>query len=148
MDDTGDVSKILVTLDTSRLADRGVDHAAALASRLSAELVLYTAIDAPVTRGLAEFAEVERVTPDRAVATYLGRLAADLTSSGLTARTHEEPSEDAARSIIEFATASGVDLIVMTTHGRSGLERQLLGSVTEEVLRRSPVPVYVVPANG
>src|SRR6185295_14135634 len=47
--------------------------------------------------------------------------------------------------IIAAAAESGADLIVMSTHGRSGLMRLLYGSVTEAVLRGSPVPVLVVP---
>ncbi|QLH84254.1 universal stress protein [Halosimplex pelagicum] len=48
------------------------------------------------------------------------------------------------RVIVEFADESGVDQIVMGSHGRSGVTRILLGSVAEAVVRRSPVPVTVV----
>lgn len=48
-------------------------------------------------------------------------------------------------TIIEYASTNGVDLIVLGTHGRSGLERVMLGSVTERVLRKSPCPVLTVP---
>lgn len=47
--------------------------------------------------------------------------------------------------IVEYAEPKGVDLIVMATHGRAGLDRFLIGSVTERVLRTSPVPVLAVP---
>jgi nucleotide-binding universal stress UspA family protein len=46
--------------------------------------------------------------------------------------------------IIEYATANEIDLVVMGTHGRTGLDRVLLGSVTEKVVRQSPVPVLVI----
>ncbi len=48
------------------------------------------------------------------------------------------------REIVSYAEANGVDLIVMGTHGRTGLERYLLGSVAEKTIRRSPVPVMTV----
>jgi nucleotide-binding universal stress UspA family protein len=49
-----------------------------------------------------------------------------------------------AETIVEYADANGVDLVVMATHGRSGLARGLFGSVTEGVIRRSTVPVLTV----
>lgn len=48
--------------------------------------------------------------------------------------------------IVDFAAREGVDLIVMSTHGTSGLEHALLGSVTERVLRRASCPVLVLRA--
>ena len=47
----------------------------------------------------------------------------------------------------EWAKANGVDLIVMSTHGRSGISRAMLGSVTERVLRHAPCPVLAVPVH-
>ncbi|HET7322927.1 MAG TPA: universal stress protein [Halococcus sp.] len=46
--------------------------------------------------------------------------------------------------IVEYANEKGIDVIVMGTHGRSGVDRFLLGSVTENVIRRSEVPIHVV----
>lgn len=54
---------------------------------------------------------------------------------------------DTAEAICAYTEEQGADLIVVTTHGRRGLRRLVLGSVAEEVLRRTPVPVLVVPAN-
>ena len=50
--------------------------------------------------------------------------------------------------IVDQAGRSGVDLVVMGTHGRGGIDRLLLGSVAEQVVRRSPVPVLTVPIDG
>jgi len=47
--------------------------------------------------------------------------------------------------IIEFAKLNAVDLIVMSTHGRSGIRRLILGSVVEKVIREAPCPVLIVP---
>lgn len=51
-------------------------------------------------------------------------------------------------TIVEFVTDRGIDAVVMGTHGRSGLDRYVLGSVTEKVLRTVSVPVLVVPMGG
>lgn len=47
--------------------------------------------------------------------------------------------------IIEFARKEKVDILVIGTHGRTGIEHVFLGSVAEKVIRRSPVPVFVIP---
>ena len=54
---------------------------------------------------------------------------------------------DTAEAICRYTEEQGADLIVVTTHGRRGLRRLVLGSVAEEVLRSTPVPVLVVPAS-
>lgn len=51
-------------------------------------------------------------------------------------------------SVADYAREHGVDLIAVSTHGRSGFKRLALGSVTEELLRKSPVPVLVFPRAG
>jgi len=52
---------------------------------------------------------------------------------------------DPAETIMDYAKRSGVDLIVMSTHGRKGVRHLLLGSVAEKVIRHSPVAVMTVP---
>ena len=54
----------------------------------------------------------------------------------------------AAEAIVDAARMCGVDMIVMSTHGRSGLRRVVLGSVAESVLRRTPTPTLLVSAAG
>jgi nucleotide-binding universal stress UspA family protein len=49
------------------------------------------------------------------------------------------------QAILDYADEHGVDLVVMGTHGRTGLDRMLLGSVAEKVVRLAPVPVLTVP---
>ena len=56
------------------------------------------------------------------------------------------PSKDVYQGIIEFAESHKVDLIVMSTHGRTGAGHFFLGSIAERVIRQSPCPVMVVPA--
>jgi nucleotide-binding universal stress UspA family protein len=56
------------------------------------------------------------------------------------------PSGPTHQAIVDYATTHKVDLIVLATHGRSGLAHLLLGSVTERVIRHAPCPVLVVPS--
>ncbi len=53
-----------------------------------------------------------------------------------------------SREIVDYATENGIDVIVMGTHGRSGVDRLLLGSVAERVVRSSPAPVLTIRVNG
>jgi len=55
---------------------------------------------------------------------------------------------DAAKEIIDISKGAGADLLVMSTHGRSGLDRWLLGSVTEKVLRYGTIPLLIVNARA
>jgi nucleotide-binding universal stress UspA family protein len=54
-------------------------------------------------------------------------------------------ADNVAKAIVDYASGHGADLIALSTHGRSGLRRVLLGSVSEEVLRRAHVPVLLFP---
>lgn len=65
--------------------------------------------------------------------------------AGVKVETLVLPSTNAAESIAEVAAQKGVDLIAMSTHGRTGLRRMVLGSVAEGVVRHSRVPVLVFP---
>ena len=67
---------------------------------------------------------------------------ADAEGAGLIVERHVEVGRP-VNVIVEFADDQGVDQIVMGSHGRSGVQRLLLGSVAETVVRRSPVPVTV-----
>ena len=59
-----------------------------------------------------------------------------------------KPRNATYQEIIKFAKTHNVDLIVMSTHGRTGVKHFLLGSVAERVVRRSPCPVMVIPARS
>jgi nucleotide-binding universal stress UspA family protein len=75
-----------------------------------------------------------------AVADELADAGCDTVSACLEGTPHEE--------IIGYAEENGADLIAMGTHGRSGVERQLVGSVTEKVVRNSETPVLTVHIHG
>jgi nucleotide-binding universal stress UspA family protein len=81
---------------------------------------------------------------DRAEATeYLDSVAQRLRQKGVTVD-RDRPEGAEAEQIVARAAALGVTLIMMTTHGRSGLGRMVFGSVAESVLRHAPCPVLIV----
>jgi nucleotide-binding universal stress UspA family protein len=65
------------------------------------------------------------------------------TQAGLTVVT-ETVEGNPYEEILEYASKRGIDMIIMGTHGRTGLDRVVMGSVAERVVRRSPVPVLTV----
>jgi nucleotide-binding universal stress UspA family protein len=133
--------KILVPLDGSPLSERALPPALALGRQPDTEVILArvpTGEDAPI------MADGHR--PDQArrdTQAYLDALRLSHLPPGLNLRTRLM-NGDAASAIVDTASAEGVDLIVMSTHGYSGVTRWLLGSVTEKVLRTAPCPVLAI----
>jgi nucleotide-binding universal stress UspA family protein len=123
---------ILVPLDGSPLAERALSLATALSIPTAAHLLLVrvSAGKAPADDG-APFG------------TYLEKTAADLRDRGFCVDAAELSGEPVARVISQAAREYCADLIVMTTHGRSGPRRWLLGSVAEALVTCSPVPVLL-----
>jgi nucleotide-binding universal stress UspA family protein len=130
------VKRILVPLDGSPLSEAVLPLAEALARDYEADLLLVRALSPGGS------AEVEVAAQDEAEA-YLRTRAADLTARGRSVEWkvwYEEP----ARAIADAARYNGVDLIAMSTHGRGGISRLIVGSVAEALVRRAPVPVLLV----
>jgi nucleotide-binding universal stress UspA family protein len=137
--------RILVPTDGSDCADRAVEHAIDIAGQYDAELHVLSVVD---TRDVSHSApaispdQVQQTLRDRAES-VVEEVAERAEAAGVDAVTAVEPGvpDDA---VVEYAADEDCDLIVMGTHGRTGLERYLLGSVTERTVRRSSVPVLTV----
>ncbi len=130
------MKRILVPLDGSRLSEVVVPMAEALARDYEAELLLVRALR---PRGSAD-AEVEAQEEAEA---YLRAVAGGLEARGVPTG-WKVWYDDAARAIADAARYNAADLVVMSTHGRGGLTRLLLGSVAEALVRQAPVPVLLV----
>jgi len=76
---------------------------------------------------------------------YLGKLGDSMKKQGLSVTTNVRRG-DPAGAIIEFTKANAGSLIVMSTHGRSGVGRMVLGSVADRVIRQGGEPVLVLPS--
>ena len=142
--------RILVPLDGSEVSNRGLHEALRLVQDTSASLVLLHVIDNyPTMREFASSRPLEDMRKHR-----LREGCALLAPPSKLARDAGAPVQDvacfatesASASILECAVQNHCDLIVMSSHGRSGVRRALLGSVAEAVSRHSTVPVLIVPA--
>jgi nucleotide-binding universal stress UspA family protein len=137
---------ILVPLDGSALAEAALPKALELAEVSGARVLLVRAAQAstlPVADPTA--AQVKVVTEAEA---YLAEVQARLTRQGRVPVETSVWYGPAAYAIVEAARIRRVDQIVMTTHGRSGLGRLLLGSVAESVLRGTTTPILLLRAEG
>jgi len=149
--------KILVPLDGSELAECVLPHVETVARGCSAvEIVLLRVCDAPSI--LADYPEgkgkswerhVERMTTnaEQQCNIYLGDMEKQLRDQGFNVRIESRLGKP-AEEIINYANESNVDLIIMASHGRSGVSRWAYGSVADKVLRSTCVPVLLVKAPG
>lgn len=132
--------KILVPLDGSELAERALVAATALAEPNAAKLLLVRAAMSHTLAGVD--GQERRVGAIQEAEAYLARVRADLVERGLTVDT-VVPYGPAADCIADQARLQSADLILMSTHGRTGPARLLFGSVAEAVVARSSVPVML-----
>ncbi|MUW14490.1 universal stress protein [Halorubrum sp. CBA1125] len=136
-------SEILVPTDGSPASDAAIDHAIDLANQYDARLHALYVIDGSAYSSLEAGAEivVEALEAEGEEATR--RVADAAADAGVECVTAIETGT-AYRSIRDYVDEHAVDMIVMGTHGRKGLDRYLLGSVTERVVRTADVPVLTV----
>ena len=146
--------RILLPLDGSPLSECALDHARAIAQALGdCEVILFMAVEpagGQITRGGAAVSDIVRAAQKEAEADskeYLSRISAKLNKEGLRTSilvVGGPPSDE----ILKYSKEANVDLIVMSTHGRSGLSRFIAGSVARKVIDHSAVPVLIVPPKG
>ncbi len=139
-------AKILVPLDGSALAERAVGHAIEVAKGTGATIHLIQAVHSPMA-GAPEAGQTEenRIVLEEASAAdaYLKAIAEKVKAEGVGVRVAviEAPADTA---ILGYAHREDVDVIVMSTHGRSGVGRLLMGSVAEKVMLTTKRPVMLV----
>lgn len=142
-------SQILVPYDLSDNAQAAFGHALVLARACGAKLHVTHIVEppylaqAPLAMSPTTMAETLRQQGVTNAEQRLSRFVGDLASTHGVAIGSEVVSGWLPDAIVDQAKAVGADLIVMATHGRTGLSRLLLGSVTERVLRSSKCPVLV-----
>ena len=141
------MSGIVLTTDFSDSSKRAFAPAVLLADSLGLPIQLVAVLEdlpfEPTAGGLmATYPERGKIREDWEE--KLKDVAKELGAKG-EVKTHVLDAMDVPRAICEFAAKFGADYVAMASHGRSGLRRLLLGSVAEEVLRHSHVPVIVFP---
>ena len=140
---------ILVPTDLSEGAEEALDYACELSRKLGAKIHLLNVIGIP-TLGVPELgvaltsSVIDSIIRDNQAA--LDKLAAEKRCTAQLGQVLLRTG-DARETINQTARELGADLIVMGTHGRRGVSRALLGSVTESVVRSAPCPVLTVRAH-
>jgi nucleotide-binding universal stress UspA family protein len=133
--------KILVPLDGSECAENILSKVEKLAADLKASIALLRVAYAHTFPGVDPTdAEVKVV---REAEEYLRKIEERLKAKGFRVDSHVRYGND-ADEILDHAAQKEIDLVAMSTHGRGGVKRFLLGSVAEKLLRHSPKPIFLV----
>jgi len=133
--------KILFPVDFSEAGQRALELATSLARDSGATLIIAHVEEPPMAYGGGDmYYGVEEPNHEELRAS----LAAVVPTDPALPCIHKLMIGDPAEAIVQLAEADHVDLIVMGTHGRTGLTRLLMGSVAEAVVRRAPCPVLTV----
>ncbi len=127
--------RLLVPLDGSELAERAIPYAQAISRIRGSEVVLFT----------VSIAAAEQL--DRPMKAYLELKVKDLISGG-TKASSAVAYGNVPEEIIGFASGNGIDLIIISTHGYSGIKRWVLGSVARKVLHGTGVHVLLVKSKA
>jgi nucleotide-binding universal stress UspA family protein len=140
------INKLLVPLDGSGLAEQALTKAVDVAQGTEPTFLLVRAAEASTWPGVDPTEEQIRVVHE--AEEYLNAVQARLATKGIRKVETSVWYGPPASAIVEAARVANADLIVMTTHGRSGLGRLILGSVAEAVLRGTSTPIMLLRADG
>jgi nucleotide-binding universal stress UspA family protein len=143
------IQRILIPLDGSGRSEAIVDHALALGQPMQARYTLVRVVAPFVLSAGAPFTAPTDFDPDRTrrlqneAQQYLDKVAQRMRDAGAQVQTRVLVSDQVAAALMQDAGLHNIDLIAMSTAGRSGLARLLLGSVADKVLRRVEVPLLL-----
>ena len=150
------IKKILAPVDLSDFSKLGVHYALDLAQWQQSDVIIYNVIsieETPFPQGREDWVVQQTDTPKfkklldqrkKHFEDFVRECCTESPPSGQVL--HDIGIGTPYKRIIEKAEQEGVDLIVLPTHGRTGLAHMLIGSVTERVLRRAQCPVLAIPA--
>jgi universal stress protein A len=144
------IAKILVPVDFSRASKAALEYAVALAKAFRSTITIFHVYETP--------AIMNSIVPgaDNAVDAEHARAVAQKLIDGLRTAARDNSDDvdievaaeieygSPAQEILSFSRKGSFDVIVMSTHGRTGVKRALMGSVAESVVRRSPCPVLTI----
>lgn len=136
---------ILIPTDGSKLAEHGVAHGLALAKSLGAKVSVIFVVE-PFSEMTGRFREAVKNYAElrkEQATSALDHAATGAEEAGISCETIQVENGQPHQAIIAAAEDKGCDLIVMSSHGRSGLSMLLIGSVTNKVLAQAKIPVLV-----
>jgi nucleotide-binding universal stress UspA family protein len=141
--------KVLVPLDGSELAECALNHVKALVKEGSVkEVTLFTAVQVDTSwvelYGQNFNVEAMREALFASAIKYLTQVKDRLADEGIKVKTEVLEADGAAQGITDYAREKGSDLIVIATHGYTGMKRLMLGSVALNVLHDSHIPVLLI----
>ena len=147
--------KILIPLDGSELAECGLQHVKAVAQGCNvAGVIVFRVIEPLSSQTISALAEVGDDSIRKAeeqnrqdAKDYVSKVKNNLKTQGIASQAVTVEGR-AADEILSYTEKNNVDLIVMSTHGRSGLPHFFFGSVAEKVSRHSRVPVLLLAPEG
>ena len=154
---TSEIQKVLIALDYDPTAEKVAEEGYALAKAMGAEVTLLHVISDPVNytapghitiMGFAGYMEINTLQADTADAlikasmTYLDQSRKHLGDKEIHTLVEEGDSAD---TILKIAKSIHADVIIMGSHSRKWLENVLMGSVTENVLHHTTIPLFIVP---
>jgi len=151
-------NKIMVPLDGSELAESVLPHVEAITAGCKISSVVFVRVMSPIqlpasvpANGILGFSEkkFERMEAQRrqAAEAYLKKIVESTRIEGAVL-SYEVLEGSVANTLAHWAEDNGVDLIVIASHGRSGVSRWVYGSVADRVLRSACVPVLMIRAPG
>lgn len=142
--------KILVPLDGSELSECALEHVRIIASACNVPEVDLLFVVEPIPAMAATTYATSVAGQEKLIVwgkEYLSKVAKSLQKEGITAKgivLEGKPAD----AILDYAEKNDVDLIIMSTHGRSGPSRWAFGSVAEKVIRSAAVPIIIVSPKG
>jgi nucleotide-binding universal stress UspA family protein len=134
--------RILVPLDGSDLARQIVPRVLSMGAAHGSEVILLQVL--PGSGVLPKTAVKERKEAEE----HLTAVEQELLDAGVNARHTIRHGADVAAEIVDYAEVNDIDLIAMSTHGRTGVGRWVFGSVAERVLRGTTKPILLVRPSG
>ena len=136
--------RILAPTDRSAFSEKAVAYALALAKQCGAEMHVLRVL-ADTDKAINEFPVTGVIDPAEQTDDYHRWVAELVGDSGDIRRIESvQMSADVSAAIVRYAQHNAIDLIVMATHGRTGLTHLLMGSVAERVVRSAPCPVLTM----
>jgi nucleotide-binding universal stress UspA family protein len=146
--------RILVPLDGSELAERELKHAQAIIGENPLVTLVLLRVSEPLltasyylTGGAEVWMSVEEQAKKDAIQ-YLSGVADRVKSTGVTKVRTVVLTGQPDDQILNYLEHHRVDLVIMSTHGQSGVSRWLAGSVAERIMRHSSIPVLIIPPPG
>jgi nucleotide-binding universal stress UspA family protein len=145
--DTHPIKRIIVATDFSEGSDVAMERAFGLAKTLGATLDLVHVLDTAILTAPASLGSMPLVEPEVLMDQIDEQLSVRVEKAQKEGLVCQSDSLDGypAREIVRHAEKTGADLIVVGTHGRTGVAHVIMGSVAERVVQRASCPVLVIP---